>query len=145
MKLLDTNVWLALTLKAHVFHEAGRQWFRTEAREEPVLFCRATQQSYLRLLTTESVMRGYGLPAMSNANAWGEIERLLADSRVKLMAEPPGLEGYWRNVTTRHSASPKIWMDAYLAAFAVAGKYQFVTTDKAFSQYPGLELHLITL
>jgi predicted nucleic acid-binding protein len=35
-------------------------------------------------------------------------------------------------------------MDAYLAAFARAGGYQFVTTDRAFSQFADFDLVLIT-
>ena len=37
-------------------------------------------------------------------------------------------------------ASPKLWMDAYLAAFAIAAKQQLVTTDKAFRQFKDLDL-----
>lgn len=36
-------------------------------------------------------------------------------------------------------ASPKVVMDAYLAAFAVAGGYRLVTLDRAFVQFKGLE------
>jgi predicted nucleic acid-binding protein len=35
-------------------------------------------------------------------------------------------------------------MDAYLAAFAIAGGHQLVTTDKGFAQYPGLSLHVLS-
>jgi predicted nucleic acid-binding protein len=31
-------------------------------------------------------------------------------------------------------------MDAYLAAFALAGGYQFLTTDKAFKQFKRLDV-----
>jgi predicted nucleic acid-binding protein len=34
-------------------------------------------------------------------------------------------------------------MDAYLAAYAVAGGYQMVTTDSAFKQFKGLDLELL--
>ena len=40
----------------------------------------------------------------------------------------------------RDCASPKLWMDAYLAAFALAGRNQKVTTDAAFRQFQGLDL-----
>jgi len=54
--------------------------------------------------------------------------------------EPPGLEGQWTSFALRASASPKLWMDAYLAAFARAGGYRMVTTDVAFRQFPGLDV-----
>lgn len=34
-------------------------------------------------------------------------------------------------------------MDAYLAAFAMAGGYRMVTTDRAFRQFQGLDLVLL--
>jgi predicted nucleic acid-binding protein len=43
----------------------------------------------------------------------------------------------------RHTGSRKLWMDAYLAAFALAGGYQMVTTDTAFRQFHGLDLMLL--
>jgi len=35
------------------------------------------------------------------------------------------------------------WMDAYLAAFALAGGYRMVTTDAAFEQFGGLDLKVL--
>jgi predicted nucleic acid-binding protein len=43
----------------------------------------------------------------------------------------------------RGTASPKLWMDAYLAAFALAGRYAMVTTDAAFRQFRGLDLLIL--
>ena len=40
----------------------------------------------------------------------------------------------------RDTASPKLWMDAYLAAFALTGGYRMVTTDTAFRQFQGLDV-----
>jgi predicted nucleic acid-binding protein len=54
--------------------------------------------------------------------------------------EPPGLEPIWKGLAGGSAASPKLWMDAYLAAFAMAGEYQLVTTDKAFKQFKSLDL-----
>jgi predicted nucleic acid-binding protein len=34
-------------------------------------------------------------------------------------------------------------MDAYLAAFALAGRYSMVTTDAAFRQFRGLDLLIL--
>ncbi len=49
------------------------------------------------------------------------------------------LEGIHRTGT----ASPKLWMDAYMAAFARASGYRLVTTDAAFAQFDGLDLVLL--
>jgi len=38
----------------------------------------------------------------------------------------------------------KLWMDAYLAAFAASGRPRFVTTDEGFKQFTALRLILLT-
>jgi toxin-antitoxin system PIN domain toxin len=109
-----------------------------------VVFCRATQLSFLRLLTNASVLAAYGSPPRSSQQAWNAYEDLLADDRIVFQAhEPAELELRWRAFTARNTASPHLWMDAYLAAFALAGGYQFVTTDKAFRQFRDLDLVLL--
>jgi hypothetical protein len=54
----------------------------------------------------------------------------LGDGRVGFVAEPEGIETYWRACTQRRSYLPKIWNDAYLAAFAHTVHLQVVTLDK---------------
>lgn len=141
MTLADTNFWLALTLSKHIFHGAARDWFDLQSEPASVLFCRATQQSLLRLLTTEGVLQLYDLPPMTNATAWKVYDALLADRRIAWAAEPPaaGLDARWKRLATTGAASPKRWMDAYLAAFALEAGHRLVTTDKAFKQFPGLD------
>ena len=117
---------------------------RTGNRGTPPLFCRSTQQSFLRLLTTRAVLALYGTPPLSNKAAWSAYEGFLADERIAWASEPRGLESHWKNLAGNAKASPKLWMDAYLAAFALAGGYQLVTTDKAFKQFKGLDLLLLT-
>ncbi|GMR22050.1 MAG: type II toxin-antitoxin system VapC family toxin [Acidobacteriota bacterium] len=144
MVLCDSNVWLALALSKHVHHTAVREWL--EAVEEPasVCFCRATQQSFLRLLTNAAVLAPYGNAPLTNRQAWEAYEALLSDDRIVLRSkEPAELEVRWKQFAMRDTASPKIWMDAYLAGFALAGGYRMVTTDTAFKQFRGLDFELL--
>lgn len=144
MNLCDVNVWLALTLSGHAHAGAARRWFDQMPVPGSVLFCRVTQQAYLRLLTNAAVLAPYGNPPLSNREAWAAYEALLADDRVMLRAdEPPGIEARWRELTLRDTASTKLWMDAYLAAFSIAAGYRMVTTDTAFGQFPRLDLVLV--
>ena len=53
------------------------------------------------------------------------------------------LHRYWYSLATQKMASPKVWMDAYLAAFAIASGYRLVTIDLAFQQYGDLDLILL--
>ena len=141
MILCDSNVWLALALSKHIHHAAAREWLETVEEPASVLLCRATQQTFLRLLTNASVLSPYGNPPLTNREAWSAYEALLTDDRITFQAdEPAGVESLWRELAVRGTASPKLWMDAYLAAFALAGRYQMVTTDAAFRQFRGLDL-----
>ena len=144
MDLCDSNVWLALALSKHAHHVAAREWFEVRDAPASILFCRATQQTFLRLMTNPSVLAPYGNPPLTNRQAWTAFQALLADDRVAFVGnEPAGLEVHWSRLALRDTASPKVWMDAYLAAFALAGGHRFVTTDAGFRQFRGLDLELL--
>ncbi len=143
MKLLDTNLWLALSLSKHTHHAAVMAWLDEENEPDSLLFCRATQQSFLRLMTTTGVLAAFGNEPLSNAEAWAAYEAFIADDRIVFHAEPPRLDAAWKKLAARRTSSPKLWMDAYLAAFAFAAGAQLVTTDKAFTQFPGLDVRVL--
>ena len=143
--LCDTNVWLALSIPSHLHHGAAQRWLNGIHEVASVLFCRATQQSFLRLVSTAALVAPYGLRAMSNDDAWSAFENLISDDRLVLQVqEPTGIERVWKQYTARSTPSPKLWMDAYLAAFARAGGYTLVTTDAAMRQFSGLDLLLLS-
>lgn len=143
MMLADSNVWLALALSKHEFHAATVSWLADCKPPETAAFCRSTQQSFLRLLTTTAVLAPYGLPPLTNKAAWQMYEGFLGDERILWAPEPVGVETRWNKLAAKSQASPKLWMEAYLAAFAMAGGYQLVTTDNAFRQFKGLDLLLL--
>ena len=141
MFLCDSNVWLALLVTGHVHHTAVRSWI--DAIDEPLslVFCRPTQQSFLRLLTIKPLFAGYNHEALTNEEAWATYDSLRRDYRVDFrLDEPAGLEGTWRRFSSRGTSSTKLWMDAYLAAFAETAGYHLVTTDGGFRQVQGLNL-----
>lgn len=140
MKLADSNVWLALAISAHGHNQLASKWLLGQPARKEVVFCRLTQLSLLRLLTTNAVFNPYGSAPMTNTEAQQFYAGLLADPRVGFAPEPPGLEPHWDRLARRMSASPKLWMDAYLAAFAIAGGHQLITIDTAFRQFDGLDL-----
>ncbi|ORV18231.1 type II toxin-antitoxin system VapC family toxin [Mycobacterium celatum] len=145
MQLCDTNVWLALALSGHVHHDVARRWLDTIDEPGVIHFCRATQQSFLRLLTNRTVLGAYGLPPLTNSQAWAACAAFLEDDRIVLTSrEPDGLEAQWKAFAVRRSSAPKVWMDAYLAAFARTGGFELVTTDTDFRQYRGIGLRLLT-
>ena len=64
--------------------------------EARVCFCRFTQFSLLRLLTTQAVMGADEV--MTQTQAWQAFDRWLTDSRVVLLDEPPNLDGPFRSL-----------------------------------------------
>jgi toxin-antitoxin system PIN domain toxin len=139
--LADSNIWLALSLSAHVHQDITRAWFDGVADPGTILFCRATQQSFLRLLTSAAVLAPYGNQPLTNSQAWDAYETLLSDERITFAGEEPqGIATLWRDYGARRTSSPKLWMDAYLAAFAVRAGCRMVTTDTAFRQFHGLDV-----
>lgn len=141
--LCDSNVWLALALSKHVHHARAAAWFDGLAPESAA-FCRATQTTFLRLMTSAAVLGAYGNEPLTNREAWRAYEELLDDERVAFVdREPPGVEGVWKDFASRGAASPKLWMDAYLAAFAATGERTLATTDRAFRQFRGLDVALL--
>ena len=145
MTLVDLNIWLALLLPPHRHHQTVRVWW-DQLQEQEAFFCRSTQIGLLRLLTTESVLQAYQIPARTQDQAWAIYDKLMEDDCVDFLPEPPGTEAFWRKLCSGSLASPKLWMDAYLAAFAIAGGYQLITLDKGFRQFEtkGLKLKLLT-
>ena len=116
MLLPDINVWPALTFDSHAHHPVAKSWFDGLANEV-CYFCRLTQQGFLRLATNASV---FGKNALTLPEAWRKFDLLLSDPRVSFFDEPADLELFWREYTQHQSFSPKVWNDAFLAAFARA-------------------------
>ena len=143
MKLPDANVWFAMSVRGHSHHACSIAWLEQQAGSHTIRFCRPTQQALLRLLTTGSVMSIYSLKPASNASAWKAYNSFLSDRRITFASEPEGLEETWKGFALRKTPSPKLWMDAYLAAFALRSGFQLVTTDKAFTQFKGLDLQIL--
>lgn len=136
--LFDTSVWLGLAFTTHPLHAPAEAAFVAASAAKPAAFCRATQQSVLRLLTTASMVGPFGVPPATNHEALSILDNWLGSASVAYREETPGLFPRWRALADLTSASPKRWMDAYLAAFAIEAGLDFVTGDGAFAAFPGL-------
>jgi uncharacterized protein len=122
----DMNVWLALATIEHVHAALARRWWNAE--DGSIAFCRLTQLGFLRLMTTAAAMDGKPL---SIAEAWKVYDRLYDDDRVTFVAEPPDVEERFREKAASRTASPKVWADAWLLAFAQEAGGVLVTFDLA--------------
>lgn len=143
--LFDTNVWIAALFPTHPCHALAQQALQQATPGDPAVFCRATQQSFLRLATTPTLLKAYGAEGLTNRDALSALDALQALPQCSQRDEAPGVVALWRTFATRDTASSKVWMDAYLAAFAVAGRLRLVTLDADFKNFvpQGLELMLM--
>lgn len=141
--LFDLNVWIALAFTTHPKHAQAKIAFESASRESPTVFCRATQQSFLRLVTTSAIQKCYGSERISNALAWDRWEYLAAMPQVLFLGEPPDLEMHWAGYATLKTPAPKVWMDAYLAAFARGYAIQMLTLDRDFENFADLDVRIL--
>lgn len=143
--LLDSNVWVALAFSSHPFHAHARDAFSRATQACPAIFCRATQLSFLRLSTTTVLIEKYGAVGFTNLQAVEVLAKLQAHPSVVYREEPAGVEPIWHKLAAKPVASHRLWMDAYLAAFAIAGGSTIVSLDKGFRVFEaaGLRLELL--
>jgi|SRR5437588_10347332 len=126
----DVNVWIALTYGGHVHHKIAKAWFDEIEIEARICFCRFTQLSLLRLLTTEAVMGADEV--MTQSQAWQAYDRWLSDGRVVFLEESPHVDAAFRLLSDQPYRGPKTWSDSYLAAFAAVSELRLVTFDQGF-------------
>jgi toxin-antitoxin system PIN domain toxin len=126
----DINVWIALNYDQHVHHAIANRWYQALPVETRLVFCRQTQLGLFRILTTPAVM---GAASLTQLACWQLYDRWLATGQLLWCEEPPLIEGPLRAQTSSKFASPKAWMDAYLATFAEAAGLTLVTFDQALA------------
>ncbi|MFM7734285.1 MAG: TA system VapC family ribonuclease toxin [Cyanobium sp.] len=143
--LLDVNVWLAAAFPAHPAHQNAKAVLLRATPETPALFCRATQQSFLRLVSTPVIFRPYRSEPITNRDALYALASFAALPKVDLIDEPSGMESLWWRLAGLPQAAPKRWMDAYLAAFAIHGSLRLISLDRDFQQFLDAGLDLLLL
>jgi uncharacterized protein len=128
--LADVNVWFALAVEEHRHHPPARKWWE----DTPGLFgfVRTTQLGLLRLLTSAGPMRGQPL---TNEQAWAVYDTFVSDERVRVFPELPAVDDQFRAFSSGPQPSPKLWVDAYLAAHASGNEATLVTFDQAVLHY----------
>jgi toxin-antitoxin system PIN domain toxin len=140
--LCDSNVFLAVAVEQHVHHSRAATWFGALTAADTALFCRSTRISFLRLLTQKIAV---DYVPLTNREAWAALDQLMADDATGFEMEPHGLDLVWRQMADGTTSSPKLWMDAYLAAFAIAAGLRMVTLDKDFRNFESHGLDLLLL
>jgi len=86
-----------------------------------------------------------GPDVLKPENAIEALEALEADERVTVFQEPEGVDIILKSLVAKRVATPNLWTDAYLAAFAKAAKLQIVTFDRGFSKFTDVGFPFIIL
>lgn len=131
--LPDINVWLALIDQRHVQHQAARRYWETQ-RAETLAFCRVTALGLMRLSTHARLLAN----PLSPQEAWAIYRQFLAIPILRFLGEPAGLDDHFQALTCAPSFPHRLWTDAYLAAFCLAGNYRLVSFDGDFRRFPAL-------
>jgi toxin-antitoxin system PIN domain toxin len=144
--LLDTSVWIAWFFQKHPHHLLSIDLLEARSESAPAWLCRATEQSFLRLATTAAVCRAYSSSSFTNQEATAILANWRALPHIRsLDAEPAGTRELWLELAAIPSASPKVWMDAYLAAIAIRAGLRFATLDADFRRFEPAGLDLLLL
>ena len=75
--------------------QRARQELLAATPADPWLWCRATQQNFLRLASTAATFRSCGVERATNADAMAALEQWLALRQVAFVEEPPGVMAHW--------------------------------------------------
>jgi len=138
--LCDVNVLLALVTDRHAHHATAVGWLDSVAAREAVI-CRVAQTGLLRLLNNPAVMRE---DVLDTTACWTLWHRLLEDERIRFaVTEPPGLDAAFEQFTRGQTFSPRLWTDAYLAAYALTGGLLLVTFDRGFRRFSALACQVL--
>jgi predicted nucleic acid-binding protein len=76
------------------------------------------------------------------SEAWALWDKVRADDRIALLAEPEAIEPAFRRSSALRSSSPKVWADAYLVAFAAVAGLKLVTFDRRLRSL-GTDVHVL--
>jgi predicted nucleic acid-binding protein len=98
-----------------------------------------TQIAVLRLLTTPTVM---GSDVKTMSEAWALWDKICADDRIALLAEPEAIEPEFRRFSALRSSSPNVWTDACLVAFGAVAGLKLITFDRGLRSL-GTDVHVL--
>ena len=138
--LCDVNFLVALSHRAHQLHGAAKAWLDAGRGDAGLALCRVSQLGMLRLLTNPVIMKG---EVCTTDEAWETHDKVMRDARFGYCEEPAGLQTKLREFTRAFPFSPRLWQDAYLAAFAVSAGLGLVTFDQGFDKFAGLRPEIL--
>ena len=138
--LVDVNVLVALLHARHVHSSLAVAWLESQDQARAIAICRVSQMGALRILTHPSIMKD---DVKTAAEFWHGWTKLTEDDHFLQVAEPPDLESAWRTVTAPLRRGHAAGTDAYLAAFAIAGRHRIVSFDRGMKRFAGVDAEIL--
>jgi hypothetical protein len=102
-----------------------------------IAFNAVTMMGLVRLFATAPLYEGRRLDPTS---AWAVFQSWMHQPETIYLPEPAGCRDTLDELVRAGHVLSKEWTDAYLAAFATAGRLRLVTLDRGFRHYPSLDL-----
>lgn len=120
----------------HPHHSQVKAALSQRDSESPAVFCRATEQSYLRSVITPKLFAYYRADSMTNSRTIRNFSDFLSQLPIiSLHEKPADMRALWPKMAAHERPSPKVWMVAYLAAFAISEKLSLTTLDSYFTAF----------
>lgn len=139
--LCDVSFLLPLCHGRHEHLLPAKEHLETLSATGELVVCRNGQLGLLRLLSNPAVMQS---SVCTTGQAWKVYDTMMSDDRFAFRGEPAGIETRLRELTRGFPVSPKLWQDAYLAAFAITAGLRLLTFDGVFQKFKGLDYLVLT-
>ena len=138
--LCDVGFLLPLCHEAHQHHSLAKARLTAATAAGEFVLCRTGQLGLLRLLTNPAAMRD---SVCTTDEAWRVHDILMSDERFVFRDESLGLQAKLREFTRGFPFSPKLWQEAYMAAFAATAGLGLITFDQGFDKFAGLKAEML--
>ena len=140
MRLWDVNLWVYAFRSDSPFHGKALDSIQTVLdRRESFLFSPGIASSFLRLVTNPRIF----MQPSPIAEAWLFVDALEAHPSAVPTDMDPMAFGIFKHLCLAADAAGNIIPDAWLAALAIRQDAIFVTADRGFEIFKGLELEIV--
>jgi len=140
MKLWDVNIWVYAFRADSPLHDKAYALMRGSLdKREPFIFSPGIAASFLRLVTNPRIFK----EPSPIGEAWLFVDTLESHpSAIKAEMDPMAL-GIFKHLSLVIDAAGNAVPDAYLAALAIKHDAIFVTADKGFEAFQGLQMEIV--
>jgi toxin-antitoxin system PIN domain toxin len=140
MRLWDVNIWIYAFRSDSPLHEKARNSIQSALDgRESFLFCPGIASSFLRLVTNPRIFK----EPSPIAEAWLFVDALESHPAAIFADMDPMAFGIFKHLCLASGVAGNAIPDAYVAALAIRRDALFVTADRGFARFKGIELELV--